>query len=818
MLRPMPRQSFVGAHSMLAVLIALVLSIVATTVSAQERSIRCAGTVVDDATDEPLRFVTIRLRGTGRMPSTISDRDGRFVLATASAVPDSIEIIASLIGYRSDTVVCGVGDTSVVLRLEEVALRVPEVVVTSQDPAVQIMRGVLKRKQQQMESLQQYSHMLYTKLVITTDTTTAMRSSGRGDTSVFSILETYSRAYVDPPDRFFNQIIQRRQTANIPPQANIVAIGTTLNTFDDELTVIGERMQTPFHPDALEDFTFVVESSLQDTIVRIRATARSARTKALQGTIFVDQFDHRPLEVRLRPTPAVNLPFDASLSVRQTFTDAASDTASVVVPEALWLSSSLTASVLFVFAPRLDVDLTTFCYEYQMNDGFSADVFDQRRVEALPSAETFDSVFWQVNEKLPLRSEESRAYVEIQQLRDNPDSASGTVLEGIFGELAVLANRLNREPFSTTDDVFRYNRIHGAYVGMGLWFRPDTALELRLRAGYGTEDRRWYGFASGRYFPDRSQRWSIDGSVYSELVRRDNPYGVRQSLITATTLLFGNDYGDYYYADGWEAGASYAWGQLRFIQNGRFGRPNNIRAYVRSERHATAISSDVWSAFGRSVLPRENPAIEARALSTVGAEIFLNDRPERRISRTGMSIAGEATIPGEAFFSRVDATGFFRLPTLPLFTLDVQGSFGWTWGDVPPQKFFSLESAVSGIAVGSAFRVMRVKEFYGDRYAALSLAHNWGEVIPGLLRIPNVASFGIEFITFGSVGWTQFSQPTRDRTATDLPSTAATRDGLYYEVGLGINRLLLFFRTDINVRLSQTDQPQWRLTITGATF
>jgi hypothetical protein len=150
--------------------------------------------------------------------------------------------------------------------------------------------------------------------------------------------------------------------------------------------------------------------------------------------------------------------------------------------------------------------------------------------------------------------------------------------------------------------------------------------------------------------------------------------------------------------------------------------------------------------------------------------------------------------------------------------LDVQGSIGWTWGDVPPQKFFSLESAVSGIAVGSAFRVMRVKEFYGDRYAALSVSHNWGEVIPGLLRIPNVASFGIEFITFGSVGWTQFSPRTLARTATTLPSTATTRQGAYYEVGLGINRLLLFFRTDVNVRLSQVDQPQWRLTITGATF
>lgn len=799
---------------MLVVLIALALSVAAQGVEAQERSSRCAGRVVDSGTGEPLRFVTIRLLGSGRVPSTISDREGRFVLPMPREHRAAARIVASLIGYRSDTVACSAGDTAIEIRLEESALRTPEVVVTSEDPAVQIMREVLKRKQQQLASLQQYSHMLYTKLVITTDTTTAMRSSGRGDTSVFSILETYSRGYVELPDRFFNEIIQRRQTANIPPQANIVAIGTTLNTYDDELTVIGERMLTPFSEDALDDYHFVLETSAEDSVVRIRATARTDRLKALQGTLFINRIEHRPLEVRLVPTPAVNLPFDASLTVRQTFTVADS----IVVPEALWLSSSLTASVLFVFAPRLDVELTTFCYDYDVRTPFSTDVFDQRRVEALSSAETFDSVFWDVNEKLPLRREEVRAYQEIQLLRDNPDSAGSTLLEGIFGELAVLANRLNREPFSTTDDVFRYNRIHGAYLGMGLWFRPDTAVELRFRAGYGVQDQRWYGFAGGRYFLDRSQLWSVDANLYSELVRRDNPFGVRRSLITATTLLFGNDYGDYYYADGWEAAASYAWGQLRFIQNGRFGRPNSIRAFVRSERHATAGSHDVWSAFGRSTTARDNPAVEDRSLSTMGVELFLHDRPERRISRTGLSLAAETAIPGEPSFSRLDATGFFRVPTLPLFTLDVQGSIGWTWGDVPPQKFFSLESAVSGIAVGSAFRVMQVKEFYGDRYAALSVSHNWGEVIPGLLRIPNVASFGIEFITFGSVGWTQFSPRTLARTATTLPSTATTRQGAYYEVGLGINRLLLFFRTDVNVRLSQVDQPQWRLTITGATF
>ncbi len=116
------------------------------------------------------------------------------------------------------------------------------------------------------------------------------------------------------------------------------------------------------------------------------------------------------------------------------------------------------------------------------------------------------------------------------------------------------------------------------------------------------------------------------------------------------------------------------------------------------------------------------------------------------------------------------------------------------------------------------FRGMGVKEFYGDRYAAISLEHNFGEVIPGVLRIPNIASFGIEFILLGRAGWSAFSEQTRLYTSTTLPSTNITGDRYYYEAGLGLNRVLLFFRVDLSARLSQVEKPKFFFTVSGATF
>jgi hypothetical protein len=109
---------------------------------------------------------------------------------------------------------------------------------------------------------------------------------------------------------------------------------------------------------------------------------------------------------------------------------------------------------------------------------------------------------------------------------------------------------------------------------------------------------------------------------------------------------------------------------------------------------------------------------------------------------------------------------------------------------------------------------MSVKEFYGDRYLALTLAHNFGELVPGLLRIPNVASFGLEFLLTGSVGWSAFESGS----VTVLPSTAQTVDRWYYEAGIGVNRILLFFRLDVGARFSQRERPGFYVTLGAATF
>jgi hypothetical protein len=87
-----------------------------------------------------------------------------------------------------------------------------------------------------------------------------------------------------------------------------------------------------------------------------------------------------------------------------------------------------------------------------------------------------------------------------------------------------------------------------------------------------------------------------------------------------------------------------------------------------------------------------------------------------------------------------------------------------------------------------------------------------------VLRIPNIASLGLEFILTSSLAWTTFSDSTLAYTSTNLPTLSGTAERYYGEVGLAINRILLFLRMDVTARFTQRSQPEFHLTISSATF
>lgn len=775
------------------------------------------GTIKDAETGEPLKFVTIKAIGIDSK-ATVTSKQGTYLLRVKEG---DYSLTFSMVGYTSATKNITLTSAGIVIdmQLSQSAFRSAEVIVSAEDPGVKLMRSVIQKKQQWRDSLQQYTYMLYTKFVVSADTLTAGRSSGRNDTSIFSILESYSKGYFAKPDKFFNEILQKRQTANIPPQANFVAFGTNINCYEDVVSITGEEVYSPFHPNALDYYDFILEGTSSDDgeeIAKIQVKPKTMQRRLFSGVIHIQKQQLSPVFVSLVPNRAVKLPFDASFIIEQSFQEFESRFA---LPVSLRIYSSLSAEILFLFAPRVDITIETVAYEYAINQVINPEIFEQRRVEVNEKAQVFDSTFWNEQVVLPLKLEEEQAYVQIQKSLEDPDSLATSAFNSLLGDVSRFFQQFQQRPFTGFENILRYNRVHGAYTGIGLQFTQQFNAETGVQVGYGWADKKPYIDLFHRQYLDKSKKHFIEAQAYSTLSRRDNPYVIGVNGINTLSFLFKNDYGDYYYNQGMGLYWEYGWGQLRFLRREDFIRPSAIRFGIRQEHHEPAFVNTNYALLARDAVSfRGNPLILTGTYTIVNGEFRYQFTPVRRISTGGFIITANHAIKSvsEVSFSQLGFQSFYRTPTLPLWRLDMRLTGGWSWGDIPPQRFYSLESSISSTAGDGVFRGMNVKEFYGDRFAALSMEHSFGEVIPGVLRIPSIASFGIEFILTGSIGWTDFSkgaillQP--------LPSTSQSQDTYYYETGIALNRILLFFRLDFSARHSQRMQPEYRFTISSATF
>jgi hypothetical protein len=785
-----------------------------------QKTIALRARVIDADSATGLRFATIRLQGTTK--GTFTDRQGYFLLRLAKG---DYTITISMVGYSQKQLTLSLDrDTTLAdIAMQPMELRTEEVVVTAKDPARALMEAVLATKERQRNAVNTYSYSLYSKFVFATDTLTSRRSDSKEDSTIFAILETFSKGYYSSPDRYFNQIIRRRQTANLTPQTNILVVGTNISAYEDKVAILGDELVTPFHPDALDLYTFTIEKTYRENkrlLVKVKAKANSSVRKMLEGTLLIEPDSAVPVSVRLTPTKAVQLPLDASLRFEQTFTKIGQ----YIMPEGLALEGSFSVNLLWLLNPRLDFSLENIASDYEINVPVDDELFEQRRVEVAPAADVYDTTFWRSNAVMPLKIEEEQAYTAIQTAQEVQDSvAAEGLINQIFAPVVRVLNSVGRRPFTGFEDIFRFNRVHGAYLGMGLRDTVFNSWEATIKSGYGISDQRWYGELGVRHFLDKIGKFSVGANGWRRLQRRDNPYIIPASGITFFSLLAKNDYGDYFYGDGGELFFEAGWGQLRFIRQNLSVRPTTLRFSLLSEYQTTAMRTTDFAFFGKNRSYRENPAIFDGTMRSIMVEANWNHSPFRRLSNFGVRMTGEYSDKNFLFsdysFSQATLDIWLRTPTLPAWRLDLRIMAGASQGEVPPQRFFSFETALASTAAQGVFRSMAVKEFYGDNMIAIRADHSFGEVIPGILRIPNLASFGVEFIASGALGWSGFSEKTQLYTGTILPTTERSPDERFYgEAGIGFNRLLLLFRVDVSARFTQRSTPQIVFTLSAATF
>jgi len=732
------------------------------------------GLVRDGSTRESLVAANVRIDGTTR--GTISNADGIFRL---SLLPDHYTIIVSFIGYRADTLLINLDrDLRYDVILVPVAISLSEIVVTDEDPAYRIMRKVIESKKQWQEHLRSYQFEAFTRQVL------------YRDTSIASIMESYTTGFWQQGDTLREIVRQKRQTENVPFSGNFATVGGIVNFYDDEIRFSGFTFVGPTSPEAFEYYLFKLEGTRkvgEAEFYTIRMTPDSRLTPLFAGTVTVAGDSYSLVGIDVKPNESYRIPFVSELNVSYAQQFTLIDT-SFWMPADIRLRGSAEIGLMGFSFPKIGFDQVSAIYEYRINALIPDSLSGKSRRIAAPDAEVYDSAYWAQTEVLPLTNEQQDAYEELDstQSLDKQFRPSGPLMA-----LDAVGNGV----FQYAD--LRFNRAEGLFAGVDVDF-DSAAQNLRLwaRAGYGLSDKRAKWGVGAEWYFDHRRHWSAGLEAFSDIDHFPDGGFYETFFVTFSSLMYKTDQRDYFYRRGG-----------RVFLTGHLASQLRLTLSYVNEQHWVAKQRTDFSFFFRSSSYRPHPIAQNGSLRSIRIDGRLGQDPVvfGLVSRNFLDASVEHAMPsalGSDFsFTRISVVGEATFPaflTRNLFppALTARVSAGASRGVLPPQRIFTLEGRSVVYGPFGLLKGARLMEFAGDTFVALSIEQNFRSIPFLALDIPFLYENSLEVVLHGSVAHSTV------RPGTSLPYGNPT-PGWYSEAGVGLSRLFGLLRVDLTHRFTE---------------
>ena len=731
------------------------------------------GTVRDASTGETLAAANIRVIGTSR--GTITNAAGEYSISLA---PGEHRILFTMLGYAPDTVSLRLGDDMRYderMRASDIVL--PEIVVTSEDPAIGIIRRAIANKQRWIDRLRSYEMHAFTRQTI------------YRDTAVAAINESYTKGYWQKGDTLREIVTQRRQTANVQPSFNFASVGRILNFAEDRISFVGYTFVGPTALDALEYYDYRLlrtRTAGGNDVYDIRMIPRTLTVPLFEGTVNIAGGSYALVGVDVEPNAAFQIPFtkEMSLRYRQEFGLYES---SYWMPADIRIRAAFTVSVLGFSIPRIMLTQTSVISDYSINTAIPDSIFKRPRLVVDSSANRLDSSYWAANTMLPLDSLEQQAYRTL-------DSTQGLDVQFRPGGAAMtLGGGTGAAGTALSYADLSFNRVEGFHAGVSAKFDSVTD-NLSLSAGlaYGFSDRHGTYNLGATVYPGPHRVLGIGGAVYRIVDHAPDRGYFDPFTISLSSLFDKEDYRDYFGAEG---GRIF----LLFRPSGIF----HSRLTYTLEDEAPLSNRTNFSLFYPSRSYRANPSAMPGRLSALRVDFRLGSEPIPFdfIFQNGLDVALEHSSPvftgGDFDFTRLEGVLSLSIPTFGQSYLlkpgfRIRASAGSATGSLPPQRLFSVESALDGFAPFGVMRGARPREFTGTGYAALVVEHNFRSLPLLALGIPFLYRSNLELIVFGGVA----------RAWTGNTPSAPAQKGTYSETGFSVSRIFDLFRADFTWRLS----------------
>ncbi len=731
------------------------------------------GTVRDAVTGEPLGAANIRVIGTSR--GTITNVRGEYSISLATG---EYRILFTMLGYAPDTVSIRVeADMRHDERMRPSDIVLPEIVVTSEDPAIEIIRRAIASKQQWIDRLRSYEMHAFTRQTI------------YRDTAVAAINESYTRGYWQKGDTLREIVTQRRQTANVPAAFNFASVGRILNFAEDRISFVGFTFVGPTALDALDYYDYRLlrtRSAGGNDVYEIRMIPRTLTVPLFKGTVNIAGGSYALVGVDVQPDAAFQIPFTKQVYLRYRQQFGLYET-SYWMPADIRIEGAFTVSLLGFSIPRIKLTQTSVISDYSINTTIPDSISKKPRLVIDSSAARFDSSYWAANTMLPLDSLEQRAYSTLDstqglEVQFRPGGAAMTFGAGTGSAGTIL---------SFADASF--NRVEGFHAGVSAKFDSLTE-NLSVTAGlaYGFSDRHGTYDLGVTFYPGQHRMFGIGAEVY-RVVDHAPDRGYFDSFTNSLACLFDKqDYRDYFAAEGGK-------GFLLFRPSADFR--SRLTYTLEDDRSLSGRTN--FSILYPSRSYRENPPAGAGRLSALRLDLRLGKEPVPLdfILQDGLDVALEHSSPGftggDFDFTRLEGVLSLSVPTFGRSYLlkpgfRIRAAAGDAWGSLPAQRLFAIESALASFAPFGVMRGAHPREFTGSGYTALSLEHNFRNIPLLALGIPFLYEINIDLILYGGVA----------RAWARNPIPGLTHDGTYAETGFSIGRIFDLFRADFTWRLS----------------
>ena len=696
---------------------AAAIYVLASPASGELRVIR--GEISDLQNHQPIPYVTVRLVGSGN--TTLSNDQGEYRLLVNS---DTCELKFSHVAYYSDSQKVVLSDSIVELNvsLRSNLIQLPPQEVYSRDysAAQRIILKAIKRKKELLARLANYRFDGYTKLVV--------RDLKKPDSSNIMLLtETQTSSFWEHPDRYKEIILARRESSNLNADRNLVTVGEIRNFAKDQIQIGRYEVVSPIGSNALSSYNYYLLDSVEmdgHRVFELEVEPKSQELPLFDGKIRIIDSTFDVVAVDLGFNNGFHLRFVQNPRYTQRFAQFENQ---YWMPVEIRFTGTLKFAIPIPHVPsELSFAHIASLYGFAFDTPLPKGTFDQYAVQVDPNADRKDSVQWNTRQTIPLTAEESQAYRRIDSIQHAPKPITRRMYNA-FRDLPLIA--------ASTRDFFHFNRVEGAYVGVGGQLtRVVPRADLRFKTGYAIDGHMWENEYGVTYHLWPKYRFQI-GLLYSdEVVPRQAAVSAWGDHSTIAALLFRSDPQDYYLQRGFTLHSS-----------GRFLPHTTIGAGFNDYQQLSVPVATSFSLLHRS--PRDtlraNPPIDEGTLRSVTASVSYDSRKlidskgkdliygQRSFYQftTGVEYASPRFIPNDFNFRKYYAQVYVRHSLLGLGMSGISVYAGSSDGDLPPERYYTVNFGSDIFDLSEGFRTQRRLNFAGSQILVLNWTHNFGHLL-----------------------------------------------------------------------------------------